>query len=104
MIEVNGDYIREWSLAWGNHNDPARLVAQHAGDRTVMTEAENEAVDAEIARRQYEEDPGAETTDCAIVVDVLREHGFHPAFEYGGLVSGQSAFERLCEQKALQPG
>jgi len=91
---ITQDTIQKWAADFGAE-DAAALVARNAGARTEMSDAEREAVEAEIARRQHEEDPSADTTSSAIVADVLAGHGFHPAFEYGALVSGQDAFESL---------
>lgn len=94
MIEVDKVTISEWA-EWWSDEDPAAAVEEFSNLRTAMTSDEKDHLDEIIAAAQMKDDPEVDATDSAIVARCLMDNGFHPAFEYNSVISGQSAFDRL---------
>jgi hypothetical protein len=94
MLQIDEVHIREWSKWWRPHA-PSSAVKECEAYKTTMTDDEKTKIDNIIAETQYAEDPAADTTDAAIVLQTLTENGFHPAFEFTAIISGQKAFEDL---------
>lgn len=98
-ITLTSDELHQWAVDC-DPDDPQRVLAEQPEYATTMSGEEKDSVDDEIARRQLEYDPTVEIPDAFIVLKVLLDHGFHPAFESNGVVSGMNAFEALKFEKA----
>jgi hypothetical protein len=94
MLKIDKVTLSHWAEFWRPEN-PQSAIDDFASHRMEMSDEEKDGVDALIARAQMADDPGVETTDAAIVTQCLVENGYHPAFEYEAVISGQAAFERL---------
>jgi hypothetical protein len=64
-----------------------------------MTEDEKVRIDQIIAEAQFAADPDADVVDSHIIIETLSANGYHPAFEYEGVIVGQHALEALQEAR-----
>jgi len=94
MIAIDNKTISNWA-EWWEEDDPEAAIAQYASFKTVMTPDEKKQIDELIAAAQMNEDPDADATDAALVTRCLIDNGFHPAFEFNAVISGQATFDRM---------
>lgn len=89
-------HIASWAKD-SEFEDDQRAVEALSHLKTSMTDAEKDHIDQVIAKAQFDADPEADVVDAHIIIETLKEHGFHPAFEYEGVIVAQHALEALQE-------
>lgn len=99
MIKIDEKTLSLWAEFW-SAEDTQSAKDQYASFRMEMSDEEKEGIDLIIARAQLADDPHADTTDAGIVTRCLIDNGYHPAFEFEAVISGQEAFDRLRAESA----
>lgn len=104
MPQLDENHIALWAKEDEAHESAEEAIAVNSLFKINMPDEEKDRIDQLIAEAQYIDDPEADVVDACIITDVLRDNGYHPAFEYDGVITGQRALERLQdERKAPKP-
>jgi len=78
MIRLTQQDIDRWHDEFADDDEDR---AAHDGKAIEITQEKMDVIAKDIAKRQFESDPDADTIDSGIVLDVLGAHDVHPAFE-----------------------
>jgi hypothetical protein len=104
MPQLDAEHVALWAKEDEAHASPDAAIAAYSSFKTNMPDEEKDRIDQLIAEAQYTADPDADVVEDYIIADILKDNGYHPAFEYGGVITAQRALERIQdERKAPKP-
>jgi len=99
MPQINEQHIALWAKEDEAHASAQEAIAAYSSFKTKMPDEEKDRIDQLIAEAQFTADPDTDVVDAYIITDVLKDNGYHPAFEFDGVISAQRAWERLKDER-----
>jgi hypothetical protein len=102
MPEIDASHIARWAKDSDFDNEEL-TINSYSALKTSMSDDEKDRIDQIIAQAQFDADPDSDVIDAAIIIETLKENGYHPAFEFEGVIVGQHALEAL-QQGHKAPG